>query len=263
MIHQKIKENVKDLLDTKEYFLKIRNLLLNDLLPIVRNSNEITLERISFCISNMIMIGCVRYWPDCLEDILNFAKSSKENCFIATIILENIEKEINDTVIGSNMKKKIKDFMSDNSILIQNFVLVLLNEIEKEDKLDLSMFERVIKLMKAWTKYGINLLKIPNLAKFLMNNINSENIESISEIFCESFTYSKNAKYYATHEEYDINKIIEEISQDELESIINVLFMIKEYLNQYKDDEDIFNGLANIFTTITENFVFLIFAEVK
>ena len=65
-------------------------------------------------------MGICCFWDICVEDILSFAHSSgkinEENCIISLIILENINKELNE--ISMNHKVALRVYM--NIIIIRS-----------------------------------------------------------------------------------------------------------------------------------------------
>lgn len=238
------------------------------------------IDRICFSISILMVIGLITYWPECVEDMIQFATLSKENCYYSTIILENINKELFDLNISHKTLLRIKDNLIYKKLLIQEFIFLILTNVNNQDnlnemdkKINSQLFNHSLKLLQAWIKLDLNVLKIPLLAQTLLNFINSENIQNISEIFSDSIAFSLNAKFYSNNEEYDLENLISKSDKQELESIQSLIEMIKNLLinlNQIRSDSirnlnleelQIVNGIANIFSSIMENYIFLIFIK--
>lgn len=284
VIYQNLKERVNDIQEKKEEFFKFRNLIFHNLLEKLRGAQPITIERICYSISILMVIGLITYWPECMEDIIQFAKISKENCYLATLILENLNKELFDLSISHKTLLRIKDTLIDKKILIQDFIFLILTNVgsrteqdPEEKNKNIQLFNHTLLLTQAWIKLGLNVLKIPLLSQILLNYINSDNIKYISEIFSDSIAYSNNSKYYSVNEEYDLDQIINRSDKEELQSINNLIEMIKSLLinlglisenletsthkNLSIEEYEILNGIANIFSSITENYIYLIFTK--
>lgn len=125
------------------------------------------------------------------------------------------------------------------------------------------MFFTCLKLIQSFIKFDMNVLKIENFTENLIAYLNETNISVISEIFCDSIAFSKNAKYYSTNEDYDLNSIITNMDQKEIQTIQNLVYFIKDLTGKYYDQQstnkEIIIGIANIFSTITENFIQFLF----
>jgi hypothetical protein len=281
IIHQVLKENINQITEKKEDFLRFRDILLNNLLEKNKNSQGFVVERICFSISILVAMGIITFWPESIEDIINYGKISKVNCYFSIIILENVSKELFDLNISSKTSLRIKDILVERNRLIQEFILLVLTTVgvnlpksgyhsktvNQEEKLNNQIFNKTLEMTHAWIKLGLNVLKIPLLSQVLINYLSVDNIKYISDIFSDSIQYSTNSKYYSTNEIYDLNNIISKYDAVELKSVENLVEMIKNYLisissNKYEGDElEILNGLANIFSTILENYINLLFMK--
>jgi hypothetical protein len=221
-------------------------------------------------------IGIISYWPECIEDLIQFAKISKQNCYFSLMILENINKELFDLNISAKTMLRIKDMMIFKCNLIQEFIFLVLTSVANEQttpeerKLNNQLFNQTLMLTHAWIKFGLNVLKIPLLSQTLLNYLNSDNIKYISEIFSDSINYSESSKYYSVNEIYDVDAIYEKYDTQEFQSLENLIEMIKNFLvnlnkNNSKEIAEenfiILNGLANIFQSITEHFMNLLFMK--
>ena len=248
------------LLDNKEEFIYMRNIIFNNLFEKLKTYDTLVIERICYSISILMTVGIVTYWPECIEDILNFAKSSPENCLFCIKILENIPKELHELNIPNKIMLRIKDLLQNKKNLIQEFIYLVLTTIDLNNKINASIFDENLQLLKEWVKLSLNLLKIPILSQTIVNYINSENINIISDIFIESINYSSCSKFYSVNEEYDLEKIYQSYNTEEIQSIINLIEMLKNLLiNVRKSDDDMLNGISNIFSAITENYINLLF----
>jgi hypothetical protein len=271
VIYQNIKERVNELLEKKEQFYKFRDLIFNKLLEKLKSSPPMVIERILFTISILMSIGIISFWPECVEDLLIFAKISKQNCYFALMILENINKELFDLSISAKTMLRIKDMMIFKSPLIQEFIFLVLTSVANEQaskdelKFNNQLFNQTLMLTHSWIKFGLNVLKIPLLSQTLINYLNEDNIKYISEIFSDSISYSENSKYYSVNEVYDVDSIFAKFDKQEFQSLENLVQMIKNFLMNVSKDSDehftILNGLANIFQSFTENFINLLFMK--
>lgn len=94
-------------MDSKEEFLKIRTLIFQKLLEANKNSNQIVIERICYSISLLMLIGIVTYWPDCIENIIEYSTQSNENCYISMLILENLNKELGEINLQIKIQHRV------------------------------------------------------------------------------------------------------------------------------------------------------------
>jgi hypothetical protein len=264
VIYQNLKERAGELLEKKEEFLNMRNIIFNQLFEKLRNYDIRVIERICYSISILMVVGIASYWPECVEDILNFANSSPENCLFSIKIIENIPKELNELNIPNRMILRIRDLLQSKKNLIEDFVYIVLTRLDINNKANASIITENLNLLKEWVRLSLNLLKIPLLSETLIKSINSDNIAVISEIFVESINYSSSAKYYTQNEVYDIQQIYQSYDPEEIQSVLNLINMLKSLLirlNESRDldKEDYYNGISNIFSALTENYINLIF----
>ena len=151
---------------------------------------------------------------------------------------------------------RINDLLQNKKNLIQEFIYLVLTTIDLNNKINASIFDENLQLLKEWVKLSLNLLKIPRR----LSTFNSENINIISDIFIKSINYSLCSKFYSVNEEYDLEKIYQSYNAEEIQSIINLIEMLKNLLiNVRKSDDDMLNGISNIFSAITENYINLLF----
>ena len=116
--------------------------------------------------------------------------------------------------------------------------------------------------------------------KILFSCFDLNNIEIICDIFSETICLSKSAKYYIIHSEYNINTLLEKSDHEEIESIGIIIEFMNSYINEniiYLSNTDnnkgrsiklskdekilILSNFANIFSSIFENFVNLLFMK--
>jgi hypothetical protein len=267
VIYQNLKERVGELLEKKDEFLNMRNLIFNHLFEKLRNYDIRVIERICYSISILMTIGIASYWPECVEDILNFAKSSPENCLFSIKIIENIPKELNELKIPNRVMLRIRDLLQSKSSIIQDFVYLVLTTLDLNNKINTSIFEENLNLLKEWVRMSLNLLKIPILSQTLISYITSDNIGLISDIFVESINYSSSSKYYTQNEVYDLQQIYQAYDPEEIKSVYNLINMLKNLLIKLNGDKDIdinekeeyYNGISFIFSALSENYVNLLF----
>lgn len=265
VIYQNIKERVNELIDSKEKFVQLREIIFNNLFLKLKNSESKVIDRICYSISILMIVGIITYWPECINDIIQLAKDSTENCYFSIIILQNIPKELWELNISQKNLLRIKDSLLEKKFVMQEFVFLIFTNVNFNDqnKINVEIFNQTLLLTKEWIRLGLNVLKIPILSQTLINYINSDNIKFISEIFSDSITFSNNSKFSSTNEEYDLEVIYEKCDKEELKSIENLIYMIKDLLIKINQDEEenfeILNGISNIFSEISENFIHLFF----
>jgi hypothetical protein len=200
-------------------------------------------------------IGIMSYWPECISDILGYAKVSPENCLFAMKILENIPKELFELNIPNKSMLRIKDILQSHKYLIQEFIYLVVTSTE----ISTNILTENLLLLKEWVKLSLNLLKIPILSQSLLNRLDNNNVATISEIFVESIIYSSGAKYYSVNEEYDVDKIYSSYDPEEVQSVEALIISLKGIILTRSNDLDIIDGCSNIFSALTENYINLAF----
>ena len=295
-IHQSIKEKISEISESKTEFLKYRDLIFFDLLDKLKNADSIVLDRICFSVSILISVGLISFWPESIEDIIKYAKLSRENCYYAVIILQNVFKELNEIKISGKKLLKIKDTLIEKNIIVGEFIFLLLEDnflnkdanVDGEDKNKLSkknkFFTNILELMNSWLRLGLNILQSPQVIKYLFLAFNSETAEIISEIFSESISISKSAKLFFTKDNYDLNNLLSFSDPVEIESLGKIIDFIEYYLNNIifntniepdnffkqitlrekisKDEKlSIVLNMENIISAILENYTNLIFMK--
>lgn len=262
VLYQSIKENVNTLIQSKDKFANIKNLIFTQMLPSLEMCPQIVIERVCYSISILMLIGTVTFWQDCIEDILQFAAMSNSNCYFATIILSNFSNELNELQISQKMIYMIKDVLMDKNLQIKNFInLILTNANNVNDKeMFKKLYIKTIDLAKGWISFEINVLAVPNMTKMLIDNIDEENVDNISELFMKMLEFAKSAKI-EDNVEGSIEEYLNKVNKDEMTSVEYIIEVIVKYLSNNKIDDDILNGLSKIFSSISENFIFLFFAK--
>ena len=83
-------------MNNKDDFIKYRELIFSKLIGNLKILPTKVIDRMCLSISIFMIIGIACFWEDCIEDIINFAMKSNENCVLSLIILENIPRELHE-----------------------------------------------------------------------------------------------------------------------------------------------------------------------
>jgi len=83
-------------------FLKMKKLLT------IPSTSPKAIERLCYCISIIMIMGIVNYWPSCIDDIISFGKSSLDNAWVALTIIGNIKNELELIDYTFNLSTKVK-----------------------------------------------------------------------------------------------------------------------------------------------------------
>ena len=272
LIYQYIKENPKKFLNNKELFNQIKEYLLNKILiPYteikdnentdnneINNKKNLIIERICYTMSIIILLGCCSFWPDAIDYIINFGKKTLKHTYLMTIIIGNCNNELKDLLLSRK-----QDFIIKNKFIgkkdefkdLINTIFINTNNIDKK------LYKKTVDLAKNLTSFEVNILHIPNLIKIILNDININNIDSLSELLSESIRCS-NSRKLEVNSDLNINEYDEIINKDELISFSYIIDIIISYVQNHNNpEEDIIFGFGKIFSGITENFVFLFFKK--
>ena len=272
LIYQYIKENPKKFLNNKELFNQIKEYLLNKILiPYseikdnenndnneINNKKNLIIERICYTMSIIILLGCCSFWPDAIDYIINFGKKTLKHTYLMTIIIGNCKNELKDLLLSRKqdfiIKNKFIEKKDEFKDLI-NTIFINTNNIDKK------LYKKTVDLAKNLTSFEVNILHIPNLIKIILNDININNIDSLSELLSESIRCS-NSRKLEVNSDLNINEYDEIINKDELISFSYIIDIIISYVQNHNNpEEDIIFGFGKIFSGITENFVFLFFKK--
>ena len=153
------------------------------------------------------------------------------------------------------------------------------NNLEKERELGKMINEKIIELAKNWIHFGLNLLEISSLCEKFLSSININNINKISELLIDAINNSKGAKIYSDidineeiyndsdlKEKNNLFEVIEKsCNMNEMETLFKIINMIDSFMKNYNinnDKDDILlTGIANIFSCICENYIYLFFLK--
>ena len=151
--------------------------------------------------------------------------------------------------------------------------------LEKEGELGKKINEKIIELAKTWIHFGLNLLEISSLCEKFLSSININNINNISELLIDAINNSKGAKIYSdieinadiyndsdVKEKNNLFEVIEKsCNMNEMETLFKIINMIDSFMKNYNinnDKDDILlTGIANIFSCICENYIYLFFLK--
>ena len=270
LIHQYIKDNPKKLLNDKDLFNRIKDYLLNNILipytkaqdnsqnEINNNKTNLIIERVCYTMSIIILLGCCSFWPDAIDNMLTFGKQTIKHTYLMTIIFGNCNNELKNLFLSKKQDFIIKNKFIEKKNDFKNFINTIFINTKNIDK---KLYKKTIDLAKNLTSFEVNILHIPNLIKIILNDINISNIDSLSQLLCESINSSECRKMEENND-LNINEYNNKINKDELESFSCIIDIIISYVqNHTNPDEDIIFELGKIFSSITENFVYLFFKK--
>jgi hypothetical protein len=106
LIYQCLNENPK-ILNDEIIFTQIKSYLLdNILIPYtkqddIKDQDNITkskvcliIERICYAMSIIVLIGILSYWPNAIDDMISFGKTTLKHTYLITIIFGNCNNEL-------------------------------------------------------------------------------------------------------------------------------------------------------------------------
>ena len=262
MLYQITLKNVSNLVDDKNLFILYKNNFFEILSTLNENSENIMIEKICNSISILILIGLVRYWPESIEDILNFGKRNNFNTYITVTILSDLENELNNLKIEGKLLFKMRNILIEKKELIQNFIEVIINNIEKINE---KLFNKCIDLIKSYIQFEFNILNLPKMIELILKNINKSNIDNISELLSECIKSSNDKK-----EEKEFEEILIQLEDNDyisknlhFLSIKIIIDFLNEYISNNNEniDIDIKFGLSKISSSLLENYIYLLFIK--
>ena len=243
-----------------------------EVLPKIKDKNipGLASQRMCFCISILCLIGLLENWMDSIEDLLKYAEISTEECYIAILILSNLFTEFTTINITQKISYQIKDSLFGKNEIIKNFIIKIMNnDFENKGEIGIKIIEKTIELSKTWIHFGLNLLEISSLCEKFFNLINKKNINQISELISDAINNSRGAKIYASMDLDEDEKLFDVIQKscnmNEMETLYKMINLINIFMNNYNQNNDVDNilltGIANIFSSICENYIYLFFLK--
>ena len=239
LIYQYIKENPKKFLNNKELFNQIKEYLLNKILiPYteikdnentdnneINNKKNLIIERICYTMSIIILLGCCSFWPDAIDYIINFGKKTLKHTYLMTIIIGNCNNELKDLLLSRKQDFIIKNKFIEKKDEFKDLInTIFINT----NNIDTKLYKKTVDLAKNLTSFEVNILHIPNLIKIILNDININNIDSLSELLSESIRCS-NSRKLEVNSDLNINEYDEIINKDELISFSYIIDIIISY----------------------------------
>ena len=262
LLYQITLKNVSNLIDDKNLFILYKNNFFEILSTLNENSENIMIEKICNSISILTLIGLVRYWPESIEDILNYGKRNNFNTYITVTILSDLENELNNLKIEGKLLFKMRNILIEKKELIQNFIEVIINNIEKINE---KLFNKCIDLIKSYIQFEFNILNLPKMIELILKNINKSNIDNISELLSECIKSSNDKK-----EEKEFEEILIQLEDNDyisknlhFLSIKIIIDFLNEYISNNNEniDIDIKFGLSKISSSLLENYIYLLFIK--
>lgn len=272
LIYQYIQDNPKKILKDKDLFNRLKDYVLNNILipytktqenveteNTINSKTNLIIERICYTMSILIILGCSSHWPDAIDNMLSFGKQTLKHTYLMTIIFGNINNELKNLFLPKKNEFMVKTKFLEKKDEFKNFINTIFINTKNIDK---KLFKKTVDLAKNFTSFEVNILQIPNLIKIILEDMNSSNIDSLSELLCESINSSKSRKI-EENSDLNINEYDNKIDKDELISFNYIIDILINYLqnNTNNIDEDIIFGLGKIFSSITENYVYLFFKK--
>ena len=269
LIYQYIKENYDKLLKDEALFNKLKDFLINKTLVAFSNEKDLLenpninliVERICFSISYMVMFGCCLFWPDAVEQMLNFGKQTIVHTYLITVIFGKCYDELSNIFISKKVEDAIKKKFVEKSDDFKSFINTILSSY---NNITNKLYNKTIYLAKNLIFFEVNTFHIPALLKIILENLNISNIDSISQLFEKCIGNSKYKKLEDELGSVPLDKYHEKMDKTELSSITLIIEYIYNYVNNNnnnKYEKDLLFGLGKAFSDITENFIYLIFMK--
>ena len=272
LIYQCLNENPK-ILNDEIIFTQIKSYLLdNILIPYtkqddIKDQDNITkskvcliIERICYAMSIIVLIGILSYWPNAIDDMISFGKTTLKHTYLITIIFGNCNNELKALLLPNKDELIITEKFIEKKEEFNNFIkTILINK----NNIDKKLYNKTIDLSINLTNFEVNILYNPDLIKVILSDINSSNIESLTKLFSKSINHSENKQLEKTLQSLQISEFDELISKEELTSYSYIIDIIVNYIqtNLNNLDEEIISGLGQIFSNFTKNFVYMFFKK--
>ena len=266
LIYQYIKENYNKLIENKTLYNNLKEFLINKILfSFIKESEQnifessegnLIIERICYSISIIIIVGCLSYWPEAVDEMLSFGKQTIKHTYLATIIFGNCYEELNNIIIKKSQENQIKEKFMKNKEEFKSFINTILTNSN-----NIKLYNKTITLAKNLIIFEVNTLQIPNMIKVIFDNINKSNIDSISKLITRCISYSKCKKLEDDLSGSDLSEYDKKMNKDELLSLTLIIEYISLYVNNNSYDNDVLFGLGIILSEIIENYVYLLFIK--
>ena len=225
LIYQYIQDNPKKILKDKDLFNRLKDYVLNNILipytktqenveteNTINSKTNLIIERICYTMSILIILGCSSHWPDAIDNMLSFGKQTLKHTYLMTIIFGNINNELKNLFLPKKNEFMVKTKFLEKKDEFKNFINTIFINTKNIDK---KLFKKTVDLAKNFTSFEVNILQIPNLIKIILEDMNSSNIDSLSELLCESINSSKSRKI-EENSDLNINEYDNKIDKDEL-----------------------------------------------
>ena len=272
LIYQCLNENPKILSNEKD-FNQIKSYILDNILITYTNEKEIEkqdnivkskasliIERICYAMSIIVLIGTFSFWPNAIDDMLLFGKTTLKHTYLITIIFGNCNNELKALLLNNKDESFIRNKFTEKKEEFNNFInTILINK----NNIDKKLYDKTIYLAKNIASFKINILHIPDLIKIILGDINESNIDSLTKLFCDCINFSESKKLEETFESLDISEFDELVEKEELISYSYIIDIIVSYIqtNANNLEDEIVLGLAQIFSNLTENFIYMFFKK--
>ena len=269
LIYLYIKENNNNFLKNESFYNKTKDFLINKALNSIINESEknifensennLIIERICYSISLILILGCISFWPEAVDEMLKFGKQTIKHTYLITIIFGNCYDEIININVNKTQENKIKEKFVEKKDEFKSFINTIIinsNEINKK------LYNKTIILAKNLVFFEVNTLLIPNMIKIILTNINGNNIDSFTKLITKCIEYSKSKKLEDEIGGMDFSEYDKMMNKEELLSITYIIEYISLYIsNNNKLDKDIIFGLGTILSEILENYIYLLFKK--
>ena len=269
LIYQYISENNNNFIKNELLFKKTKDFLINKALNLIINESEknifensennLIIERICYSISLIIILGCLSFWPEAVEEMLEFGKQTIKHTYLITLIFGNCYDELLNINLTKSQENRIKEKFvrkKDEFKSFINTIIISSNNINKK------LYNKAIILAKNLVFFEVNTFHIPNMIKIILTNINLNNIDSFTKLMVKCIEYSDCKKLEDSVGGLDFSQYDKKMNKEELLSITYIIEYIDLYINSNKKvDKDIIFGLGTILSELIENYVYLLFKK--
>jgi len=251
-----IQENINIIIKSTEFYLKIKDLLLNNLIHKCDKFSLLIIKRICYSISIILAVGSLTINSDFIEEIIQFGQSSITNCYISVIIINNVYFEftklsLEDTNIKEkiihNLKEKMPLVLEFLNFLLENFNLnenlndylnnLNVNNYQLENGIESSnskitieeIKSEILNLIHSLIKLDVNILFVHKIFHTLVSSFNANNSEKISFIIADCVKHQSSAAFYDKSTIYNVEKLINDIDYNHIQILEGLVNFIDDF----------------------------------
>lgn len=272
-LYTHLRQHISSIKEKKETFLNYKTFFLSNIyqkISLTTPEEQKISMNICSAITIIVLVGKATFWPESIENVIEMSKTSEQNFIFASMILGNINHELDSMLISKRDKEIIINFLRSYDTLITQFITQILFDTEKVKKEIL--YKNCLNILLSFANCGVNFIgvdeRIPvTLVSSLVSFSNLRDL--ISEVVTEMIANSSSSKLY-TKINIKIDNYIPDLmnkcDKKEMHCILEIAKMINNlylhYLNKpsfTEEEKDIIFHSASIFASLMKNYIFLLF----